>query len=933
MASPAALPSPIDLGFPWGKFSHPDGGRHFVGDGRDQFLPLYRHMLDVAACFLEIVHQPVFRARLEGAAKEKLSEGQLERLAVLVALHDLGKINTGFQFKIFPNSLSNGHIGPGWHMLVKSELGFNSALNLAELENWSKGLKSLFWAILNHHGKPTLNSTTGALNNDRLEHYTPFQGYHPQQALTNLWLQIKESFPLAFSELTQPLPNVAELQHYLCGMTSLADQVGSREIDFPVSRPELSAPEALRDSRLRAKKSLKKIGLNVQQLRERKQTDLPAAQLFGWADKTSPSQMQEATAHCSNHLIILESETGSGKTEAAFLRFQELFEKGEVDSLYFAVPTRAAASALQERLNKASLAFLGTETILAVPGYLKAGTAVGIRLAGFEVSWPDKSQDKEMRWAAETPRFYLAAPLAVGTVDQALLAALSTKWAHLRASALSRALLVIDEVHASDAYMTQIGASLVQDHIKRGGHALLMSATLGAEARRKWLGLRPSWEDGEQGILERACAVPYPCLTMLDNQGCEHHQAMPSRQKPKTVSLSINTHINDPMRIAAFAAAQARDGLRVLVIRNTVKQALTVFDAFEKLAGADNAHPVPTLELNGVRTLHHSRFAVDDRKALDQAVNALFGKTATTEGAVLIGTQTLEQSLDIDADLLITDLCPIDVLLQRIGRLHRHERERPKNGRQARCIVLTPAALGKKTFQPDKGSLLIYGMGPPRGNSTNGGVYPDLRMLEQTRRLINKCPLWTIPQDNRFLVEQGTNPDILIQLQKERARVVPQWNDHAAVVEGYQCTNKKEAGHLVLNRKAVMAAQLPFPSDEIVSTRLGLANLLIEFPSPPIGPFGNLLTRIMLPAYMAPAICPATNGKASDLSNLSEKDLTPEILSPLPKILEDDPRTSHAKKNPEEIVFRLGQAVFYYSRCGLASEKSFSDEIPPDDET
>ncbi|QDH14856.1 CRISPR-associated helicase Cas3' [Oecophyllibacter saccharovorans] len=924
MSSPATLPSPIDLGFPWGKFSHPDGGRSFVGDGRDQFLPLYRHMLDVAACFLEIVHQPVFRARLEAAAGEKLSEGQLERLAVLVALHDLGKLNTGFQFKIFPDSLSNGHVFPGWHMVEKY-------LEIEELVDWCEDLEGLIWATLNHHGKLTVNPRTADQPNYRKEYFSPFQAYDPQQALNLLWNQIKASFPRAFSTTTLPLPDAPELQHFLCGLTSLADQVGSQEETFPVSRPVLPAPEALADSRKRAEKLIKKLGLNVQALRERQHPDLPAAHLFGWPGDARPSRMQEATAHCSGHLVVLESETGSGKTEAAFLRFRELFEKGEVDSLYFAVPTRAAASALQERLNRASEKFLEAETLLAVPGYLKAGTAEGKRLPEFKVFWPDDPQEKDMRWAAETPRFYLAAPLAVGTVDQAMLAALNAKWAHLRASSLSRALLVIDEVHASDAYMTRIGARLVQDHVRRGGHALLMSATLGAEARRKWLGVRPNPSDLEQGAVEKGCAVPYPCLTTLDKNGQEEHRAIPSIQTPKTVSISTDSHIGDPEHIAAFAAEQARLGLRVLIIRNTVRQALEVFKAFEKLAGPSSSQPVPTLELNGVRTLHHSRFSVDDRKALDTAVNALFGKQASTAGAVLIGTQTLEQSLDIDADLLITDLCPIDVLLQRIGRLHRHNRPRSEMGRQARCIVLTPHQLAEDEFQPDDGTLLKFGMGTIRQKSnTGGGVYPDLRMLEQTRRLITDHPLWTIPQDNRFLVEKGTNPVCLAQLQKERAQITPQWNKHAEEVMGYQCMAGQEASHFCLDRTVPLSAiQTSFSSDELIRTRLGLSNLKINFPSSPRTPFGTTLTSLTLPSHMAHHIRPVPKDEETDLSRLNEEELRPKILNPPCSATQD-------LESTRDIVFQLGQATFRYSACGLTLEKEDSEltetTLPPGDE-
>ena len=168
-----------------------------------------------------------------------------------------------------------------------------------------------------------------------------------------------------------------------------------------------------------------------------------------------------------------------------------MYEAGLVDGLYFALPTRAAASQIFNRVN-AFIAGLfpddtALEPILAVPGYLRAGDATGRQLPDYEVWWDDHAHDGR-RWASEHPKRYLAAQIAVGTVDQAMLGALKVKNAHMRTACLARNLLVVDEVHASDAYMTEILAALLDAHRKAGGYALLMSATLGSVARRRWLG-------------------------------------------------------------------------------------------------------------------------------------------------------------------------------------------------------------------------------------------------------------------------------------------------------------------------------------------------------------------------------------------------------------------------------------------------------------
>ena len=138
--------------------------------------------------------------------------------------------------------------------------------------------------------------------------------------------------------------------------------------------------------------------------------------------------------------------------------------------------------------------------------------------------------------------------------------------------------------------------------------------------------------------------------------------------------------------------------------------------------------------------LHHSRFAAEDRKLLDDAVERAIGKgDRLPGGVVMIGTQTLEQSLDIDADLLISDICPVDVLLQRIGRLHRHARtDRPSGFRAPQCVVLVPEAGLESGLD---GSLLAHGLGV----SNRGGIYVNLLGLEATRGLIADHVTWTIP--------------------------------------------------------------------------------------------------------------------------------------------------------------------------------------------
>jgi CRISPR-associated endonuclease/helicase Cas3 len=179
--------------------------------------------------------------------------------------------------------------------------------------------------------------------------------------------------------------------------------------------------------------------------------------------------------------------------------------------------------------------------------------------------------------------------------------------------------------------------------------------------------------------------------------------------------------------------------------------------------------------VNGVSAPHHSRFAPDDRKRLDHEIEKTFGKKTDKHSIIAVATQTVEQSLDIDADILITDLCPMDVLLQRIGRLHRHEQTRPDGFETAKCVILTPEErdLSESIDHNGKGSKGKHGLGT---------VYQDLRTIEATWRVLEdeSMVFWNIPEHNRELVERATHPIILRSLVEELVEIGRQHQQHIA---------------------------------------------------------------------------------------------------------------------------------------------------------
>ena len=810
----------------WGKF-----------ESSDCFHRLEHHCADVAACFEALLAEPVLRTRFEQASGAgSLSDTTVARLTVLAFLHDFGKLNSGFQFKVRERSeLPNGAPPKAGHLgeALLSPHEILETLGLFDLYRaWGDAVEPLLLAALSHHGRPARKPTHSGSGPPEI--WKPFAGYDPRATAALLRERTRAWFPEAFEE-GPLLPEASAFAHLFAGVVALADQIGSDDAVFPLE-PDAD-PRYIGRARRIAKATVKSKGFQRADCAVRAGPD-DVGTLFAY-EQPRPAQIAVAEAPLDQPLLILESETGSGKTEAAILRFVALWRAGLVDGLYFAVPTRAAAKQLHGRVCMALDRFFPADarvqTVLAIPGYHVAGRAGGQRVGRFAVFWEDEPDEETRlaRWSAESTRTFLSATAAVGTVDQALLAGLQVKWAHLRAAALSRSLLVVDEVHASDAYMTELVSAVLRGHLQLGGHALLMSATLGASARTVFAakGARiplPAPTTAE--------AVPYPALVVAGRRAPET-RAIPVVGRQKVVSISTRPVLGESAEIVELALSAARDGAKVLVIRNTVTSAQAVFSTLLDRGGGSLA-----LEAARKPALHHSRFAVEDRRLLDDAVERALGKDRVPGGVVVIGTQTLEQSLDIDADYLITDLCPVDVLLQRIGRLHRHGRsDRPARFSEPGCVVLVPETGLESGLD---GQLLPHGL----GLSDRGGVYRDLLGLEATRRLIEDHQAWTIPKMNRMLVEGGTHPEILRNLAQTLGE---SWVTHEGKTFGLRAAEAKLARSHALTRTETFNENLAFPDlDEHVRTRLGEDGPRIVLVDPVPGPFGRPVQTFNVPAHL-----------------------------------------------------------------------------------
>ncbi len=881
----------------WGKLTRDKSGQ-LTG-----MHPLLDHMTDVAACFLALADCVAIRRSLELTACRDLDDADLQRLAVLVFLHDIGKANAGFQSRRWklpehpPDYWTarnpSGHGPEGWALIsggVRNAAQYWAGLPIAEIASWGdEAAFQLLNASISHHGRPLGADPTQ--QTDCI--WKPVVGksgavlYDPAATIACMGDRLRQSYRLAFTECHRPLPDQPAFAHLFAGLVQLADWLGSdtREGFFPYTVPSenriQTAPE-------RATYAVRTIGLDVNTWRNELCSQPPAFSTVFGVHEARPMQLAAADLSLGN-IVVLEAETGSGKTEAALWRFAKSFQAGEVDSLYFALPTRTAASQLYKRVLEFVTRLWPLDApvvVRALPGYEAADDQLKISLPDFKVLWPDDPADEKahQRWVAESPKRFLAATIAVGTIDQALLGALKVRHAHMRHALLARSMLVVDEVHASDAYMTVLLEQLLKAHLKAGGQAMLLSATLGATARTRFLSIGHQ-KKLVQPSLTDACAIPYPATSARNASGV-HLQHVTGNPQHKTVYWQTLDAMDDPVRIATLAARAAAQGTRVLVVRNTVPAAVATLKALEQLALAQGGNWL--FRVNGVSTVHHSRYSRQDRPLLDKAVETQLGKQRQDfEGRVIIGTQTLEQSLDIDADLLISDLCPMDVLLQRLGRLHRHarpEEERPEGFRQPRAWVLTPAC-------NDLTPMLKRARNGLGRFHDGGGVYPDLRMIEATKRLIEAQPSRQIPADNRFLVEYATHTDALQAIEKELG---DDWQKLGQAIEG-DTGARRGLGHLHTLPYDDAFGDVTFPDgDQKIATRLGAADRLVTFDPPQPGPFKQDVKQLALRHHQLPeGVSP---------------DAVPTDITALP---------DHVG-----FEFTLGAARFLYSRFGLERLKA-----------
>jgi len=372
-----------------------------------------------------------------------------------------------------------------------------------------------------------------------------------------------------------------------------------------------------------------------------------------------PVQEQFYEACTGPGTYVLEAPMGLGKTEAALYAAYKLLDANLATGVYFALPTILTSNKIHQRVYGFLQKILAPDSPHRQP-LLLHGKAQLMESEMGEDGAPGG------QWFNSLKRAILA-PFGVGTLDQALLAVLpDVRHSFVRAFGLLGKVVILDEVHTYDAYtglhLDELAKMLRQLHCT----VIILSATLTRGRRAELLG-------------SEAKITDYPLISAfaLGDSNPREISAPP----PPTREVALHFCF-EPKDAIEEAIERASNGQQVLWIENTVAEAQ---DSFRLLAAR-----APSSVDAG---LLHARFLMRDRTRIEDIWMSHFGKESTDRrerGRILVGTQVLEQSLDIDADFLVTRFCPIDMLLQRFGRLWRHDRQDRASGAQCETWLLAP---------------------------------------------------------------------------------------------------------------------------------------------------------------------------------------------------------------------------------------------------
>jgi CRISPR-associated endonuclease/helicase Cas3 len=630
--------------------------------------------------------------------------------ATLAALHDIGKVSPGFQKKctdwLLRNPLPHG-VYEADHAKV-SQFTVREILGATRLHDWA--------AIVGaHHGK-----LKGSLS--------------PQpQPWEDERRRLAKELIAQFGSLPEQ-PAEDAVIWFTAGLITVADWIGSDEFYF-----------------------LQQATWDIDQRRERAAT---ALRTNGWRRITvgkslsfrhlfpgyTANNLQDATVNVVSRpgVYVVEGPMGFGKTEAALAAAYGLMAMGQASGVYFGLPTQITSNRIHERVQP-FVSRICNDVEPVRLAHSASWLVDTVQMLQLHAASPDTEAADHVQvgrsWFA-SPKRALLAPFGVGTIDQSLLGIVAAKHFFVRQFGLAGKVVILDEVHTYDLYTSTLINALVKRLRELQCTVIILSATLTEKRRRELLGLSE----------DQPVSATYPLVSSVAGSLIEQPCTPPP---PKSIVVRSVTGAV----LAEDVIAQAQRGVCVLWIRNTVDEAQETYRALQS-ANFQGGPPVALL---------HSRFPFFRREELESDWMNRLGKDSTNRpaGCVLVSTQVAEQSVDIDADLLITDVAPTDMLLQRIGRLWRHERGSRPCSLPEVWIQMPTLDEGELSTASEKDLRQALGK--------SARVYAPsvlLRSLQQWRKRMTI----TLPDDIRQILEAtyddpgGTEPAAWCKLREQLER-------------------------------------------------------------------------------------------------------------------------------------------------------------------
>ncbi|MCD1294794.1 hypothetical protein CUJ83_07250 [Methanocella sp. CWC-04] len=702
---------------------------------------LLHHMIDVGNIALSLLSTPCFKIiNKKFSSATGLDEtSSMAWMAYLAAIHDIGKCEPDFQIKnekLAQELMTSGILFPPEYdrRFLHEKRSHDWIKEQLSKEGWSRrSYNTVSNSILNHHSRSNFK--------DPIDYPT----------LKKYWDNYKEILNNEVKSIFKP-PEISSVEFIdngkagllLSGLIVLSDWIASNVDLMRYTDLQCSTEEYANISRVNAKKAISYLGFDDGISWEDK-VEFCEVWPGSTFTKLRPIQQEcvDIIKSCSiPRMIIIEAPMGEGKTEAAIYTAVQIMRKNNLSGMYVALPTAATSNQMYGRVNE--FLELHNKDAIIKPHLVHGMSWVIDEVSPINVQYDDEFDNtiEIMNWFKPSKRALLA-PYSVGTIDQSLMSVLNVKFGFLRLFGLSNKVLIIDEVHAYDAYMSTILWLLLKWCSCLEIPVILLSATLPSDKKQELLS--SFINQGQKNLGTFQPTMGYPLVTYVDQNNNIIEEAVAGSSKHMNISLEKHPgFIGEYHKIASLALESSTNGGCICIILNTVKAAQKVYEALKNLKD-------DSVEL----LLFHSRFTADIRGVIEKKALKLFDKrsllieshpdyTVRPKRAILVATQVVEQSLDLDFDEMIVEIAPIDLILQRAGRLHRHDRKNRPTGTIPRLHILLPAQ-GKPDFGA---SEVIYHR------------YTLLRTLD----IIGSLDNILIPTDIRTLVEKAYSiytPDMM----------------------------------------------------------------------------------------------------------------------------------------------------------------------------